>query len=245
METNTNLGFMLLEYDNLVAFEADFEFMMGMGQTPGNVVFDPMDLVFNLIPRLEFLLPRISVHVGTEHKCFHEVDRMDFETVYWNKFFLAASSPHWRLSDFSSRVHSDNGWSYWERISWYFQWGYYMRKFFGIVSPNKLNGMNWNVHDFDIEVRCALVRWKSLVINTHGVTTVGLYRRENGSSVTTRIYWTESIGVELNVLKGTRGGLFFIRYRLDDIPLYEDKGGVKRPIFSRDKLIQFGLKFFT
>ena len=92
LESNTDLELELLSFRDIVYSVWCFEFQTGMGKTPGNVVFDPMDINFGIVPAFEFRLPLFNMQAGLNHHCYHEIDRKDFPTVYLNKLFVAAGS---------------------------------------------------------------------------------------------------------------------------------------------------------
>jgi hypothetical protein len=88
LENNTNLEFVLLSFRKNIYSILNVQFQNGMGQTPGNIVFDPMDINFGFSPILELRLKSVNVQIGIDHHCFHEIDKKDFATVYYNKPFL-------------------------------------------------------------------------------------------------------------------------------------------------------------
>ena len=100
-----------------------------MGQTPGNVVFDPMDINYGIVPTIEIATPLALVQVGLEHHCFHEIDRTELETIYWNKLYAALGSVNYRYYDQWSRLVNEANWSQKDRLAWYFRYGFFVKKF--------------------------------------------------------------------------------------------------------------------
>lgn len=239
LESNTNLDFVFISFKEMVLSVWCFEFQTGMGQTPGDVVFDPMDINYGIVPAFEFRLSPINLQIGLNHHCFHEIDRNEFKTVYWNKFFISTGSKNGRLFDYWFALTKKEGWTPANRVSWHFSWGYYRRNFFGAISETTINGENKYVHDADIDMRYAFYRRRSWIVNVHGKATIGYWKSQAGEPKDDGAYWRYDLSLENNFRKGKRGGLFFITYTLDDLPKYQGL-----PRFSKDRLLQIGVRFF-
>jgi hypothetical protein len=233
----------LISYRQAVYSVWDFQFTTGMGQTPGNIIFDPKDINFGIVPAFEFRIPHINLQLGVDHHCFHEIDTLGFPTVYWNKAFLSAGSKNMRLSDYWTRLNQEGSWTYPNRISWYFKTSYYVKEFFGIVSPWKINGVNPDVFDCLLDMRFAFYARRSWLFDARGITTIGYFKRsEREAAIISEekgMYWRQDFGIECNFRRGKRGGMLFATLTLDHLPLYNEK-----PRFSKDKLFQMGVRFF-
>ncbi|MFW6221476.1 MAG: hypothetical protein ACOC4C_03335, partial [Fibrobacterota bacterium] len=234
LEANTIPSFSLFSFRDRLYFIWEFDFQFGMGQTPGNIVFDPMDINFGITPILELRFPLYRFQAGLEHKCFHEIDRKEFETVYWNKLILAAGSSNLRQYDFWKSLAQDN-WEFSDRFSWYVRGGYYLKEFFGLVQSSKLNGQNDRIYDISTDFRYAFYKRRSWNLNGrikgllgHGKGNRDLY-----------LFWRYDFCLESSHRKGERGGMLFLQYTLDKLPLYQ---GVPR--FSKDRLLQVGIRLF-
>ena len=188
LENNTHINFVFLSFRELVYSVWYFELQTGMGQTPGNVVFDPMDINFGIIPTIEVRTPVMRFQTGLNHHCFHEIDRKDFPTIYWNKLFLAVGSDNMNLYDFWHTLIQEDSWNYKNRFSWYVNWGYYLKKFFGLVRETTINGENWYVHDVTLDARFAFYRRKSWIFSTRGNTMLGYWKNQPGERDTHGIY---------------------------------------------------------
>ncbi len=239
LESNTNLDLVFISFRDLIYSVWCFEFQTGMGQTPGNVVFDPMDINYGIVPAFEFRISPMILQFGLNHHCFHEIDRNEFKTVYWNKFFLSAGSKNMRLFDYWYALTKKEGWTQTNRVSWRLSWGYYLRKFFGAVSETTINGENKYVQDARIDLRYAFYRRRSWIVNARGMATIGYYKNPAGQPEDDGAYWRFDQSLEANFRKGKRGGLFFLTYTLDDLPRYQGY-----PRFSKDRLLQIGIRFF-
>jgi len=237
VESNASVDFVFLSFKDIVYSVWDVDLQLGLGQTPGNLVFDPMDIVFHTTPSIETKLKPVSLICGLEHQCFHEIDRKDFKTVYWNRLLVAAASPNRQLFDYWAALVEDEGWTQKNRFSWYVEWGYFLREFFGLAAPSKLNGENDRVHEGRTTVRYAVYRRRSWFFTLKGQTKAGLWDEEGGDR---KAYWFQTFGIEACFRRGHRGAMFFVDYMLDDIPMYHGA-----PRFSHDRLVQAGVRWFS
>lgn len=207
---------------------------IGMGQTPGNVVFDVVDLNYSLCPTIEYRFSQAILQAGIDHRCFHEVDRSLLRVAYWNKVFLIAGSPHMRIGDFLHAAVRDTSWSWRTRLSWQAQWGFFLKEFFGLVHPGKLNGMNQRVHELVIKARFAAWKRGPLMIALHARSLAG--GQERGAAPA--VYWQQQTGLELHYTRGL-GAMLYIDYYRDSMPLQENKAR-----FSMDRLLEIGIRVF-
>jgi hypothetical protein len=210
-----------------------------MGKTPGNVVFDPMDMNFAILPTVEWRPGGLLVMTGLDHHCFHEIDRKDFKTVYWNKVILNVGSANLRPAKYWSILTDDTNWTLKNRLSWNVGFSYYMREFFGIVAKTSINGENKNITDLSTEIRWAIYKRRGWIVNAKSVDLVGYFEDPTEQGMDNGAYWRTENSVEFNFRKGRNGGMFFVTYTLDKMPQFQ---GIER--FSRDQLLQMGVKFF-
>lgn len=234
---NTFIDLELLRYKD---FSSVWQFYLhtGMGQTPGNVVFDPMDMNFAIIPTIEWRQNRMIIITGIDHHCFHEIDRKDFKTVYWNKLILNIGSLNLRQAQYWANLLKDASWTIQNRLSWNIGLSYYLSKFFGLVEPYTINGENKNITDLSAEIRWAFYKRRGWIVNHRTVNLVG-YFEYSPEGAEKGIYWRSENSFEFNFRKGHNGGMFFLMYTLDDMPKFQ---GIER--FSRDQLLQIGVRFF-
>lgn len=239
LESNTRMEFVLVSFRDIVHSVWFFEFQTGMGQTPGNIVFDPMDINFGIVPVLEYRLPMLNIQCGLNHHCFHEIDKKDYPTIYWNKLFVGAGSSNMRLKNYWQNLATEDGWTYQNRFSWFCQWGYYLRKFFGIIRESTINGENVKLHDFAIDARYAFYRRRSWIVNVRGETQIGYWKSLPSQPADNGVYWRQNLAVENNFRLGKRGAMIFLTYTIDSFPLHHGL-----PRLSKDQLIQIGLRFY-
>jgi hypothetical protein len=199
------------------------------------------------VPFLEGRFGPVIGRVGVDHRCFHEVDRKDFPTVYWNELFFAVQSPRFRDKPFWRR-DGEGPRTPWERFGWEAQWGYFVRKF-GNVKPSNINYENYNVHEANLAVRYLVGRTERFGAGVRGRAKFGRWRNEKAQGETERGYWRLEFSPEASILGEAHGWVFFLLLTLDEIPHVPGKrggaySGTTQPRFSRNRLVQFGVRMF-
>ena len=63
----------------------------GMGYQCEDVIFDPRDMHYSLVPGFKGELGNYALTFQWLHDCFHEVDRKTEPTIIWNAFELRFS----------------------------------------------------------------------------------------------------------------------------------------------------------
>jgi hypothetical protein len=248
-EPNPDLEFYLLSYKNLIASVWDVDFQFGLGEIPGNNVFTVLNVSFGINPMLELRLRDLRITGGLSHHCFHEIDRSDFPIVYDNKMFLIFSSDNSRLNDFFHTLTADKSFSFKNRFAWTAEAGYYLRDFFGLASPEKLNGNNPLLWEAATTCRYAVHHRLSWIIALRGESTIGTFSQTGGYHVVngSNWYWKQAIGGEAFFIRGTRGVCFYLLYHLDDLPVEPNNPSftLGNSRFSKNGLLQIGINFFN
>jgi len=240
LEANTDFEFVLFKYKKNLYSLFGLKLQTGMGQTPDNVVFDPMDINFGLLPVVEYRLPKINLQFGLEHHCFHEIDRQESETVYFNRLFLAVGSANTRPIVYLSNLNTEDGWRLFNRIAWYAQWGYFVKDFFGLIDRGLLNDQNYNNQELLTDFRYAFYHRKSWIVDFRGQAKFGTWQKDTDGITDKKPYWRLDLGLEFISRRGKNGAMIFINYTIDDIPPYENI-----PRFSKDRLLQIGVRLFS
>ncbi|MBN1980719.1 MAG: hypothetical protein JW795_04260 [Chitinivibrionales bacterium] len=239
LENNTNLEFSFISFRDVLYSVWNVQFQNGMGQTPGNIVFDPMDINFGIIPSIEVRLKLVNCVIGLDHHCFHEIDKKEFMTVYYNRPYVMVSSKNMRRFEFWNNLVEKKSWSYSDRLSWAGSFGLYARSFFGLVRPRKINGNNPILWDLQTQLRYAFYNRRSWIFDAISTTTIGYYSDSLSPTVSEGMLWQQISGIEVNFKRGKKGAMFYLQYTLDALPLYQGL-----PRFSKDQLLQFGIRFF-
>ncbi len=239
LETNLDIEFALVSFREFAFWVWSFEFLTGMGRQSDDVLFDPVDITYGIVPTFEFRLPKVNAQIGVNHHCFHEIDRHDYPTVYWNKLFAGVGSKNMRVYDYWAALKETAGWTMENRIAWYASGGWYVRKFFGILRESTINGINRNLLEISGRGRYAFYRRKSWIVNAFGEATLGYYKELAGQPKERGAYWRIDLGLENNFRRGKRGCMFFAILTFDDLPKYQGL-----PRFSKQGLLQLGVRFF-
>jgi hypothetical protein len=240
----TNLEFVFISYKWIYSVW-HVQFHNGMGQTPGNNVFDPMDVDYCLDPTIEFRIPWCIVSTGIDHHCFHEIDRRDQPTVYYNQGFFEVKSKNSDLFEYWKGLAKEGSPQLNEKFSWDGRTGFYPRSFFGLVAPNKINGINPYTWDIRGEGRYEFYKRQSWFFALKLNSLIGYYKGTSENPVGNGVYWRQDFTLENYFSKGTKGGMMFATYTLDNLPTYINITGTERlPRFSQDRLLKIGVRFF-
>lgn len=240
LENNTNFEFALLNIHERVLSVWGIDFGIGMGRTPEDVLFDPVDISFGIVPTIEFRFrTRDVLQVGVEHRCFHEIDRAELPTVYWNKAFIAGGSRNYRIGEYWRELNDDSpeSWTFRNRFAWYARWGFFGKHFGDLVDPSKINGNNEAVQEGYAEARFAFYRRRSWILCAREYFLLGSYGVGAGEY---EAYWKQVFGLEGHFRRGAKGGMLFLNYTLDELPGYNS--GTDR--FSKDRLLSLGVAFY-
>jgi hypothetical protein len=216
---------------------------------PGNNVFTVLNVAFGIDPTVEIRLPGVLLSSGLAHHCYHEIDRSDFPLVHNNRFHLGASSHNRRLNDYFHDLHTDSSFGFSRRFSWQVDAGYYLRDFFNLVSPDKLNGNSPLVTEVLSSVRYAFHRRRSWIFTFRGASALGYFNRTGGYHVKSNgiLYWKQSFGTEAFFIRGARGGCLYLSYHIDDlpVPLESPSFTLGNSRFSKNGLLEIGIVFFN
>jgi hypothetical protein len=240
-EWNTSTSFVLVSvFKNRLQSVWDIDFLVGMGNIPGDIVFTILNASFGVDPSIKINLNPFDIVTGLDHRCFHRVDRSDYGIVYWNRVFLEARSNNWRINEYWPPLGIDRAWIRKNRLSYRFGAGYYVKEFFGLVQPMKIDGNNNRFGEAYTDSRYALYQRRSWVVVATDASKVGLFSSTGNVSDGLKPYWQLEMGFEAYFCRGKRGALFYSKYILDHLPRIDGM-----PDLSKDRLLQFGIRFFS
>jgi hypothetical protein len=239
-ESNTGLEFAFISFRQLLYSIWDVKFKIGLGDIPGNQVFSVLNIHFNINPTFELRLARLNIIAGLEHQCVHEVDRKNYPVVFWNAPFVALGSKNMRVNQFWIPLGSEDGWTLQNRFAWYICYVNFIQGDVGIGTPEAINGNNPYLQEGRLDTRFAFYRRKSWIVTVHNFTRIGQYQATANVADHGGIYWREEIGIESYFRRGKRGAAIFGKYIRDDLP---PLAGL--PVFSKDRLLEFGVSFFN
>jgi len=228
IETNSDMDLLLLGYRKRLYSEWSIYVRTGMGRQEGAVIFDPRDVRYGIIPWLELRLNRLNLRAGLEHFCFHDIDRDDRVTEYWNKEVVEATSTNFRLGDYRHRLIADSLWDWSSRAAWSVRMGHYMDRAFGLLRPEVLGGgqsYNWEGTG---EGRVACYRSPDWLVALRAYANLNLSRAR-------RPMQTYVVGIEGHFRRGAGGSMLFLNYNIED----------QLQVRPRDGLLEFGLRFYN
>lgn len=248
-EPYSDIEFKLISYKDIVSSVWDVDFLFGLGEVPGNVVFTVLNVRFGIDPKIEVKIRDINISTGLRHYCYHEVDRSYFSLIYNNLLHLEAASINYRSNEHFKILNSDSTLVFKNRFAWKVQAGFYLKRFFNIVTEEKLNGNSPLNNEFSGNARYAFYKRKSWIIAANAETVLGSFDNSYGYKVRSdsKCYWKQAFGVESFFTRGSRGGKFYLIYHLDDLPVSPNDPDftMGNSRLSKKGLLEFGVMFFN
>ena len=274
MGANSSIEVDFFHYGN---FSLYFQYAvnLGMGQSAGNVVFDPMFSSYGINPWIEYRFGDYIAQGGIDHYCFHEIDRLDLDVTLWNKPFLAIGSANKRNSKYKETVLRRktlkwNGWGFdsWkikDRFSWFVKFGYFAKTVMGMGAPFEVNYNNPKVWETETDLRFAIAEYKKTVFTVYTNTYFGYYDHEYHNREYDGKQWEYNYKFD-QMWNGETGvtndkGMYYSTKLGAEILLLQGKHGFTLfgnytfddlPMytkgykrFSKDGLIEFGFRFYN
>ncbi|MBU1355325.1 MAG: hypothetical protein KJ620_02030 [Candidatus Edwardsbacteria bacterium] len=228
IETNSDLEFVFFSYRGLIYSDWFLYMKTGMGRQDGAVIFDPRDVRYGITPSLEIRLKRANLRAGLEHFCFHDIDRNDGVTEYWNKEFLEVFSKNYRLGEYRRRLIGENSWAPGNRFSNNTRLGLYIKRAFGLLPEAVLGGGHNYRWELTQENRWAFFRSHDWMVNIKSLANANV--RRDG-----RVLQTYVLGLEGHFRRGAGGSMLFLNYNLLD----------QLEVRPKDKLLEAGIRFYN
>ncbi|MBN1131274.1 MAG: hypothetical protein JXA71_19955 [Chitinispirillaceae bacterium] len=245
LQNSVTFGFSLFSFWKRVHWAGEFHFIHGMGQSPGSIVFDPMDIGYGLLDMVEYRHPAVTLQVGLAHNCAHQIDRQELKTVYYNNPVFAAGSVNFRQSDYRENLLQKECWTFFDRFSWHCRTGCYLREFFGLASPSKLNGINPFITDLHEELRFCFYDTRSWIFDLKSNGMIGYHTDVPGNPAGNGIGWEGYLTLEAMSRRSAIGAMLFATFGFDKLPLYPTMDGSGFvPRFSYDRMLQIGIEVF-
>jgi len=247
----TEFEAMFVSYDENVFWGMYYSTYIGMGRQRASILFSPRDTYYTLRPffeyRHKFNNKTLFYQTGLDHTCFHQVDRKERETPYWNEIYLQASSDNYRFQLQRKYLLEDDRWDFFDRLRWQFRMGYFLREF-GSVDKSILNGGHPFGSNFSLGTGYSFFKSNHWILGAHH--NLALFRGTTGTN-----YWSGAVELNADVysFKHTLG--FFINYNYEPgrgMPMYDSgkfpestyKGEQRMmPLFSKDQLVEFGIRW--
>jgi hypothetical protein len=228
IETNSDMEFVFVSWRELVYSDWALYVKTGMGRQDGAVIFDPRDVRYGITPSIELRLKPLDCKLGLEHFCFHDIDRDDGVTEYWNKGFGEISSKNFKLPVYRQRLNADSAWNIKTQFSYSVRLGHYFKRALGLLPEAVLGGgqrYNW---ELTLDNRYALFKTHDWLVNVKTMVNVN-YSREY------RPMQTYVAGIEGHFRRGAGGSLLFLNYNILD----------QLTVRPKDKLFELGVRFYN
>jgi hypothetical protein len=198
----------------------DMSANVGLGKQDKNIISDPreIDAAFGLTG--EYRRQGLFFGAGIDHRCFHQIDREEWETTYYNRLFGSVSSPRYRIAFLRSVLAEKEvlGWK--DRVAWQAMISGYPHGFFGMLDTSTIGWNNEYVADVSAAARCAVYRyrWVAALVSAGA----GMYFTKEGG-----VRSTLEAGAEALCLRGRFGMSVFLRWQaLDQRSVRLNKGGL-------------------
>jgi hypothetical protein len=239
LESDIFLEPVWMSYRDFFYLITSFESNLGMGTKRFvNVLFDPSDINWAITTTFEFRPRLCLIQFGEDHRCFHEIDREPYPTVYWNMLYLAAGSHIMRPEEYGRSVLARGEWSFASRFSWYARCGIYVKSLFGWVKDSNIDFENYRTNEFMLKAGYSIFSWRNMVVSAKSGAVAGWWDGPARYGDDDRLYWRLTNGLEVSVHNGQSAFSVFADFFLDDIPEYPD-----RKWFGRDRLMETGISF--
>jgi hypothetical protein len=199
-----------------------------MGRQAGAILLDPREVDMGFGPLFEYRMEGAIVQAGLDHHCFHQIDKIEWNTLYWNKLFVSAGSLNMRESTYRERLGQCEvaGWE--QRLSWQASYGFFVHEFFGLADTNTLSWGNAYLHEIFLSARWTFLQKRAYSVFATGQTRTRIDR--SGQWL-----WTEELGCEGMVLKGEFGMSIFLNWVVIDQSIERE---------NRDRLVEAGIRVF-
>ena len=199
-----------------------------MGRQGGAILLDPREVDMGFGPMFEYRMERAILQAGLDHHCFHQIDKSEWNTLYWNKLFISGGSPNMRESAYREQLRHPDALCWNRRLSWRAAYGYFVHSFFGILDTNALSWGNAYIHEIFLSSRWTFLNKYAFAAFATGQSRT---RIDRGG----RWLWTEAIGCEIASLKGEFGMSLFFNWIVCDQSIERE---------NRDRLIEAGFRVF-
>ncbi len=144
-----------------------------------------------------------------------------------------------RQYDYWNALRADSGWKWKNSYSWYAETGFYIKEFGDMVSSSAINGANDREFEFTGIARFTPFKSRYWIYNVVNETMLGSWKSDSLTGGEAELFWQQRFGLEFVLRQGNKGALLFADLYFDEMPIID---GRKR--FSKDKLLQFGFRFF-
>jgi hypothetical protein len=228
LENKTYLEAAFFSLSNRFFCFGELEVNVGLGRQSGAILLDPREIDEGFGPMLEYRMPEYTVKCGLDHHCFHQIDRDEWNTLYWNKLFAGFGSANLRDGEFKEYLRRNPSLTWRQRLTWRLDYGYFVHELFGILDTNALSWGNAYIHE--IATDC---RWAPYIYR--GYAAVASWHNKVRIDRAGRWLWTEEVRAEAMVIHGAYGLSVYYDWVFLDQSI---------PRENRDRLMEAGIRIF-
>jgi hypothetical protein len=228
VEISSDIEAAFVGYRQLVFFLCRLYTNSGIGRSNRIVILDPQDARYAIVPALEARFRLLNASTGLDHFCAHVIEEPQRRGYYWNKVFLNIFSKNHRLGIFQKNIMAEKRpWDYLSRLSYALHLGWFITEGFGDIPDYAVSKGHDYKTEIDLNSRFALYRTKQWYYTS-------LFRMNLRTGQSGDVYQLYRIGLEANLVQKQNLFSFFIIYNLYD----------SFPIWSKDKLLELGIRFY-
>ena len=228
LENKTYLEAAFFSLNNRFFCFGELEVNVGLGRQSGAILLDPREIDEGFGPMLEYRMPEYTVKFGLDHHCFHQIDRDEWNTLYWNKVFAGFGSANLRDGEFKEYLRRNVSLNLRQRLTWQVGYGFFVHKLSGILDTNALSWGNAYIHE--LSTNC---RWTPYVYR--GYAAVASWNNKVRVDRAGRWLWTEEVRAEAMVIHGAYGLSVYYDWVFLDQSI---------PRENRDRLMEAGIRIF-
>lgn len=220
IELSLHIDFALFSIGDRFFHKWDYRQITGMGKQDGIIIFDPRDASYHANAWFEYRFDNLIVQAGLEHPCYHQIDRSEIPSLYWNKIFIGLQSP----TSFQYPGDIGSAERFIDRFSWNARWGFFLRK----RGQNKNTPISaktvTSTSELTLDLSYAAYTWRKMTVRVTGQSLLG--------GATDGTYWSQTFGTSVEFHNRILTGDLFVNYILDDVFW----------VLSRDKLLEVGIR---
>ncbi len=199
-----------------------------MGRQEGAILLDPREVDMGFGPVFEYRADRATIQAGLDHHCFHQIDKPEWNTLYWNKLFIGVGSRTMREGVYREGLRRNAPLTWDRRLSWNASYGYIVHEFFGLLDTNFLSWGNAYIHELSLSARWTFITGPAFAVFATGQSRARIDRAG-------RWLWTQAAGCEATTLAGEFGLSAYINWNISDQSIERE---------NRDRLVEAGFRVY-
>jgi hypothetical protein len=223
----TEFEAMMVSYDTIFHIGILYSNNLGMGRQNAAILFDPRESDYALVPFIEFRHKNINYNFGLDHRCYHQIDRIDRKvSPYWNELYIRASSANYRFQQYKKNHVEQN--RFIDNFKWMIWAGHFIRNW-GNMDKSILNGGHPFSGRGGLDLAYSFYKTQNWVFGAHNKMVVF-------GDTTGAAYWIGEFGLDIDLFSKKHSIGFFMNYNYEfpnELPLY----------LSKDRLFEWGIRW--